>query len=281
MKNKKSKNKKNRKQSSKDHSKITVLALIGCILLFMPVAALGIVNHFLGAPGSAWIIIGYGGAFIIGVGLFNTIMSLVKMSFGIKVTSICFIIGGILIAISELLVFNSHLFDEDIVNYYFSSNIFVIATLIPYWMFRGGVDSYLHNCKGLSKTNINKRKKGKRNFWWYEELHKELNIGTVYYFNKIYTILFACVFPVNLALGAIKATSVITCPLSLILYAFTAIMLIFASIQFNKEEHGTAFVLLAKRYNGGISSSIIDLIMLFLPLGMAYAHILLAINIWQ
>ena len=120
-------------------------------------------------------------------------MSLNKLSLGIKFTITSLLVGIFLVAISELLVFNSNLFNQDLVSFYFVSLLFCVGSLISYWIFRGGVNSYLRKSKGLSKTNINKHKKGKKNYWWYEEIHREFDIEKLYYINKIYTIFFLVV----------------------------------------------------------------------------------------
>lgn len=275
-------NKKQRKKKRDNSDKnIGVWVFLGIIFLILPICLLAIMNFIFDAPGSAWVVIGYIGSFIVGVGFFNLMMKFAKLSIGIKFSLFSVLIGGALIAVSELLVFNSHLFNEDLVNYYFISLIFIIATLIFYAFFRGSVNYYLQNCKKISKTNINKHKKGKRNYWWYEEIHKEFGIGKIYYLNKIYTILFLSVFSLHLILGFFKVTSIITCLLSIILYVFSAIMWLFTSIQNNIEEHGCAFVLLAQRRNKGIDSSVLDLIIMLFFLGLAYAHIVITIGLWK
>lgn len=276
----KSKNKRKKKRNNNDNN-IGIWVFLGIVLLILPICLFSIMNFIFDAPGSAWIVIGYIGSFIVGVGLFNLMMIFAKSSLGLRFSLILTLIGGALIVVSELLVFNSHLFNEDLVNYYFISLIFIIATLIFYAFFRGSVNSYLQNCKKISKTNINKHKKGKRNYWWYEELHREFGIGKIYYLNKIYTILFSVVLFLHLILGFFKITSLITCSLSIIIYILSAIMWLFANIQNNIEEHGTAFVLFARKINKGIDSSIFDLLTTLFFISLAYTHIIFTIGLWK
>lgn len=285
MKNKKAaKHFTNRKsyKKNKADSKTVAFVFIGTALLICPVLLLILTNHFLlNAPNSAWIVIGYIGSFIIGIGLFNWIMSLNKLSLGMKFTVICLTMGIILIAISEILIFNSHLFCQDLVSFYFVSLLFCIGSLISYWVFRGGVNSYLRKNKGLSKTNINKHKKGKRNYWWYEEIQKQFGIGGLYYLNKIYTILFAVVLFSDLLLGFFKFASVFICSISVVFYILSAIIGFFGMVQYTVEEHGKAFILYAKSSSGKIDSSIFDLFFIVLPAGMIYAHIVMTVELWQ
>lgn len=276
----KSKNKRKKKRNA-NTANIGIWVFLEIILLILPMLALMTTNIILDAPDSAWIVIGYIGSFIIGIGLFNLIMIFAKSSLGGGFSLVLVLIGSALIAISELLVFNSHLFNENLVNYYFVSMIFIIATLIFYAFFRGSVNFYLQNCIKISKTNINKHKKGKRNYWWYEALHKEFGIDKIYYLNKIYTILFFITFSLHFIFGFFKITSLITCTLSIILYILSAVMWLFTSIQNNIEEHGHAFVLFAQRKNKGIDSFIFDLLTMLFFFGVAYAHIIITIGLWK
>ena len=276
------KNQKRKGKINKLNNKTKVLIFIGIILLICPILLLILTNHFLlDAPDSAWIVIGYIGSFIIGIGLFNLIMSLNKLSLGIKFTITSLLVGIFLVAISELLVFNSNLFNQDLVSFYFVSLLFCVGSLISYWIFRGGVNSYLRKSKGLSKTNINKHKKGKKNYWWYEEIHREFDIGKLYYINKIYTIFFLVVLFSNLFFGFFKFASVFICSINVIFYTLNAIIGLFGVIQYTIEEHGKVFVLFAKDSNGKIDSFIFNLFFLLYPVGMIYAQIVMTIGLYQ
>ncbi|MBQ7761174.1 MAG: hypothetical protein IJ400_03880 [Clostridia bacterium] len=282
MKSKKSNKRKSKQQTDKEYSKATILALIGIVLLCIPIVLFILLNYlWLAVPESAWIVIGFVGSFVIGVGLFNAIMGLGKASLGIKFTLICSLSGIILIAISELLMYNSHLFNQDLVSYYFLTLLFCVGTLISYPIFRYGINTYLRKTRGLSQTNINKHKKGKKNYWWYEEIHKEFGIGKLYHLNKAYTILFLVNFFSNLIFGFFKFASIFTCSFSLILYVFTAIIGFYGMRQYHVDEHGSTFVLFARNSSGKIDSSLFDLFFLAFPCGMAYAHITAIIGLWN
>ena len=72
--NRKNSKKRKRKQNN---NKTSTFVFIGIILLICPILLLILSNHFLfEAPNSAWIVFGYVGSFIMGIGLFNLIMSL-------------------------------------------------------------------------------------------------------------------------------------------------------------------------------------------------------------
>ena len=123
-------------------------------------------------------------------------------------------------------------------------------------------------------------KKGKKNFWWYETLHKEEDLGLLYYLNKAFTILYVLIFALTLLTGFIKVMSLILCPMNVILYVLTAFMVIFSRIQDNLDFHGKPFVVFAKSYNNGVDSVIFDICMVLFVFAMAYVNMMLTGNIW-
>lgn len=75
------------------------LVILGFIALFLP----PIIFSILAGTDSGWIIIGWIGGFIFGIGLFNFVAIIIKQYLGHLVSIISFIIGGILMLISWLL----------------------------------------------------------------------------------------------------------------------------------------------------------------------------------
>lgn len=165
--------------------------------------------------------------------------------------------------------------------YYFLTLLFLVLFAIVYALFRGGVQTWLRLKKGISKTHIRKLKKGKKNFWWYQALHDEVGIGLLYPLNKGFTLAYTLALGLSLVLGWWKPVSVVLCGLMFLLGIFSAIMIGFALIWSNIEEHGRPIVLLAYRKNkGGLNSVIIDLTAVIFCLIMGYAHILLTADLW-
>ena len=52
-----------------------------------------------------------------------------------------------------------------------------------------------------SKSFIDKSLKGKRNLWWYEELHRKIGLGPLYALHKCFVCLYPAVFAFHLLLG--------------------------------------------------------------------------------
>lgn len=165
--------------------------------------------------------------------------------------------------------------------YYFLTLLFLVLLAIIYFIFRGGVQTWLRMKKRLSKTHIRKLKKGVKNFWWYQALHAETGMGLLYPLNKGFTLVYTLALGLSLVLGWWKPTSVILCGLMFLLGIFSAIMIGFASIWGNIEEHGRPIVLLAyPKTKGGLDSVILDAATVIFCLLVGYAHILLTADLW-
>ena len=78
-----------------------------------------------------------------------------------------------------------------------SNLVLLLFGLFTYMHFRNGVYAYCRTSK-MSKSYIRKNTKGISNFWLYSQLHKNNNLGALYYLNLIYLfclIAFLIVFP--------------------------------------------------------------------------------------
>ena len=164
--------------------------------------------------------------------------------------------------------------------YYFQTLLFLVLLAIIYFIFRGGVQTWLRMKKRLSKTHIRKLKKGKKNFWWYQALHDEVGIGLLYPLNKGFTLVYTLALGLSLILGWWKPVSVVLCGLMLPLCLSAGTMIAFALIWGNIEEHGRPIVLLAQRKNNGGDSVSFDVAAVLFCLLMGYAHLLLTADLW-
>jgi hypothetical protein len=165
--------------------------------------------------------------------------------------------------------------------YYFLTLIFLLVLAILYGMFRGGVQDWLRVGKKLSKTHINKLKKGKQNYWWYDALHKELNLGVLYPLNKGFTLLYMCTLALAVALAWCKPVSWVFCGLMAVLCLLSTAMSVFARYWGNKELYGKGFVLFAKNPRSrGYDSVIFDFAGILFPIAMSYAYVLMTGDLW-
>ena len=80
----------------------TLLVLLGIVALFLPVVLylIFVIPLEINSP---WMVLGFVGSFIIGVGLFNFVAIIIKQYLGHWVSIISFFVGGIMMVISWLL----------------------------------------------------------------------------------------------------------------------------------------------------------------------------------
>jgi len=76
-----------------------LLVLLGITVLLLPAVLFGL----LVSADSVWIVIGYAGGFIFGIGLFNFVAIIIRQYLGHWVSIISFLIGGIMMLASWLL----------------------------------------------------------------------------------------------------------------------------------------------------------------------------------
>lgn len=143
-------------------------------------------------------------------------------------------------------------------NFYALNIAYAFICLFIYVSFRMGVGSYLRYKKN-SKTFIRKNKNGFLNYWTYKKLHKEINLGYVYYLNLILVILTPLYFLVAASLGWLEITKLPIAILSIVLLCVQVPSMIFSEIYYNYEYHGRPFVILAKNKGGrGFKSSLFN-----------------------
>lgn len=227
-----------------------------------------------------WPLLAIVGCMVMGVGLFNIVAAFIHQYLGHKLTAICLLGGGTVVALSIFMTQHPELYDRNVSIFYFVSLLMLFLPAIFYAWFRSSVGTWLNRSKRISKSRFRKLTKGKKNYWWYETLHKEEDLGLLYYLNKAFTILYVLIFALTLLTGFIKVMSLILCPMNVILYVLTAFMVIFSRIQDNLDFHGKPFVVFAKSYNNGIDSVIFDIFMVLFVFAMAYVNMMLTGNIW-
>jgi len=183
-----------------------------------------------------WKSVGYIGTIIIGV------VSLVAAFFGIGYRTreekpsqkfYIAVYAGITAGVCVLLfgcflMYGSFFSEEAMVTYFF--NLFLIFILgLSYLFSRGSIDTWLCH-RGKSKTYIRKHKKGVKNYWLYEELNEECNLGVVYYLNKWFVILYPVTFALMFVLGCLKPVTYITAILFTGMVLLMIVFVVFADI---------------------------------------------------
>lgn len=80
------------------------LALLGIAALVAPMAGYVYYTIFVLHNNSGWLVLGWIGSFIIGIGLFNFVAIIIKQYLGHLVSVLSFLLGGIMIAVSLRLI---------------------------------------------------------------------------------------------------------------------------------------------------------------------------------
>ncbi len=146
----------------------------------------------------------------------------------------------------------------------------LLLGFVTYVHFRSGVYAYCRISK-MSKSYIRKNTKGASNYWLYSQLHRQNNLGALYYLNLIY--LFALnAFLIAFALSWISFLRIPVMIFGILLGVVTIPVFFSSLIYTNIEDVGQAFVVfrVVKGYNG-ISRSfltIFDWLFGFLPLAL-------------
>lgn len=165
--------------------------------------------------------------------------------------------------------------------FYFVTLLFLALPAMFYMWFRLSVDSWLRKVKRVSKSKLKKLKVGKRNYWWYEAIHTEVNMGILYPINKLFTICWVCAFGLTLLTGMIRVMSIVIGIFCTATYILSIIMLVFSTVRSNLDEFGVAFVVFARRKtNKRIHSSLFDLLMVGFFVAMLYAHLIMICDLW-
>ncbi|MBR6744177.1 MAG: hypothetical protein IKM00_03045 [Clostridia bacterium] len=221
------------------------------------------------------------GALTVGVGLASLFFSFVFQYHRRKFSIICLSIGGFALALSFFMIKNPQFYDPTVSTFYFFALIMMVLPAIFYFLFRDGVEMWTKRKKRINKSKFRNLLKGKKNYWWYEALHKEVNLGFLYHLNKAFTVLFVLTFALTLLTGFKKEMSLMLCPLHIFVYMLSAVTTAFYRIQDNLDFHGKPFVIFGRSRNGGIDSVIFDIIMVamigFIP---AYVVLLMTAGIW-
>lgn len=229
------------------------LCALGLIALFAPVIAYLIVcymNHHVFDNG--FVMLGFAGSFMIGIGLFNIVAAFVHQYLGHIMTLICIGGGGTLVAVTLALLLTPETaakIDADISMMYVIHLVFLPIIAGYYMMFRFSMSNWFKT-KKIKRSEINRLAKGKKNYWWYEALHQEYGLGAVYYLNKSFTVLYAVTAFMMMALGWIREIIILNAVLYTLVCILGGVMSMFTSVQDNLEAYGKPVVLYKSNGSG-------------------------------
>lgn len=234
-------------------------------------------------PDNPWMALGLIGDIVMGIGFSSIVAAWMGEYLGHLVTGICIGAGASMVGVSVIFTYDRTLFalfDQKMVSYYFLNLLYLCIPAIYYGMFRVSIGGWLQ-AKRIGLSRIEKYKKGKKNFWWYEKINEEYDLGLLYGINRLFTIVYPAALILHLLFGWIKLISIPVSFLLVLSGVLSALMSLFSSVQSNKEEHGRPIVLIARGRNDGIDSFLLDLIAAAFPLGMVYAELIAISDLWQ
>lgn len=103
------------------------------------------------------------------------------------------------------------------------SVIFLLYMPLHYLFFRMTVAACLRAGK-MSHTAIKKAMKGKRNFWFYEQVHRSYGLGNMYWLNKWFLCLYPAALTLELAFGWSERMGGVTAALTCVVLLLAAAM---------------------------------------------------------
>ena len=112
-------------------------------------------------------------------------------------------------------------------------------------------------------------------------MHEEVNLGSIYYINKAFIVLWPFLFVLTLLTGYIKVMSLILTPLHILLYLLTGCMTAFFYVQDKLDLYGKPVVLFRRKpYSKRVDSSIFDIFMVGFIVTIGYVVLMMAGKIW-
>ena len=128
--------------------------------------------------------------------------------------------------------------------YIYTLIIYLVIFPIAYYCFRDIVHQNLLKRRRIRKRDIRKSKKGIKNFWWYEDLHRQYDLDILYRINKIITVYYPLTFALFIMLGWITEFKILIAILYISVYIIYSVSAFICCTLYNKINYGKAFVLL-------------------------------------
>lgn len=148
-----------------------------------------------------------------------------------------------------------------------------------YFCFRSAITSKLERQKKMKLLQIDDAKKGFKNYWFYEKIHKKVNLGMLYQLNKIYVwIYFVLIIPM-VFVGFYPLLGKVISLLSIPLFPIALIMTMIDNTERNLRYYKKRIVLFAINPNRRqVDSVFIDMIEYWMVGLYCYAQLKLAFS---
>jgi len=137
---------------------------------------------------------------------------------------------------------------------------FFVMTLLTYPVFRGAVTVYVRRVFRVRKRDITHLLKGKKNFWFYEELGRRYDIKKLCRLNSMFIYSFIA-YPILLVpVFFMKRFALVHYIFAVVHFILHVRMMWFSSGENNLKEHGVRRVLFSYSKSKGVSSVIFDVL---------------------
>lgn len=250
----KKRSKKKQHVKKTDYNKLRLDSVICVILFFIPSVMFSYFTFFLfPAKEPLLLLIGFLGCLIIGIGLILIYVFFKdkdkKRKEEITNLSAMPLVGLMFVIVSCVLSYGSISVDDGKLGSRLLSVFFVLLFVLSYFGFRDAITLFLRSQK-VSKTNIKKSLKGKKNYWFLQELHEKFDLGSLYTMNKVF--LLFCIVTIASVLLAWLTDFLyfVFCCTYMVAAIGSMSCLVFSITQNNKKLYGKSFVLVRKKEHG-------------------------------
>lgn len=220
----------------------------------------------------AWAVLSVAGALILGMGLASLVGALRRGCWGV-VSTILFLGWGLtLLRTSLILQYHptaADLIPEPMLVHYFATFFFLLIPLLFYGGFRDHIHKELRQT--LRESEIRKWKKGMRNYWWYEEIQRQIGTAPQFGLNKAFTLSMMAAAGLHVLLGWNGYGATMTNEMLRILYTLLACMELVRCVQQHRRVWGRV-VLLRRDKNGNWHSVIPTLLTIALLAFFVWLH---------
>ena len=233
------KNKKKDKSTRKFEAFYIFLRVVGFILPL--IAYLILTIAIFPAPNSGLTVLCILGAILVGIGLVNVVGLIDGYHFGYFFTLLFMGVGAVFISVGAILMYVPSIYsalDEKTITKYFIVWITLAVMAIMYFFARRGI-IYILRSKKISQTTIKSLMHGKKKFWWYEAIHEQYEMGSVYWINKVFTGAYAIILLIQTTIGWWKPlVDAVAFGTALLCFLFSALFWQACSPQIaDKKEH--------------------------------------------
>ena len=226
------------------------------LVFFLPMIGYMLLTAWKTPLNSGWTVLSVAGALMLGMGLASLAGALRRGCWGIVPTVL--FLGSGLTLLRTSLVLQYHpiaatLIRQSMLEHYFVTYFFFLILPFSYSRFRDHIHNELRQT--LRESEIRRWQKGARNYWWYEEIQRQIGVAPRFGLNKAFTlsVVAAVVFHVLLGWNAYGAA--VTNGMLRLLYGLLVCMEILRCVQMHRRIFGR--VVLAKRDKNGTWHSVI------------------------